>query len=134
MPVKKWSKAVTEHSDALDLEENVFESHDAKKIAKSLKKSAEKSDRKKSSPYKSAINMLTFYINRAGKNLPASQKKGLENAKEELRKLFGREENDKAPKKAKAAKKATAVKKIKTVKKATAVKTAKATSKKAKTK
>ena len=88
---KKWSADVTEHSDALDLQENIFESKDPKKIAKSLKKSAEESDRKKSAPYRSAMSMLTFYINRAGKNLEASQKEVLEKAKGELRKEFGRE-------------------------------------------
>jgi len=88
---KKWSADVTEHSDALDLENNIFESKDPKKIAASLKKSAEESDRKKSAPYRSAMSMLTFYINRAGKNLDASQKEVLEKAKDELRKAFGRE-------------------------------------------
>ena len=91
MATKKWSKEVTEHSDALDLKPNIFESHDAKAIAKSLSKSAEESDRKKSSPYRSAMSMLTFYINRAGKNLPEKQKKVLENAKDELRALYGKE-------------------------------------------
>jgi hypothetical protein len=88
---KKWSADVTEHSDALDLESNIFESKDPKKIAQSLKKSAESSDRRKSAPYRSAMSMLTFYINRAGKNLDASQKEVLESAKGELRKAFGRE-------------------------------------------
>ena len=87
---KKWSAEVTEHSDALDLEGNIFESKDPKKIAASLKRSAEKSDRKKSTPYRSAMSMLTFYINRAGKNLEASQKEVLEKAKDELKKAFGR--------------------------------------------
>ena len=88
---KKWSAAVTEHSDALDLENNIFESKDPKKIAASLKKSAEQRTRKKSAPYRSAMSMLTFYINRAGKNLDASQKEVLEKAKSELKKAFGRE-------------------------------------------
>ena len=88
---KKWSAEVTETSDALDLKPNIFESNDPKEIAASLKKSAEKSTRKKSAPYRSAMSMLTFYINRAGKNLPESQKKILEKAKDELRKAFGRE-------------------------------------------
>ena len=87
---KKWSADVTEHSNALDLENNVFESKDPKEIAESLKRSAEKSTRKKSSPYRSAMSMLTFYINRAGKNLEPSQKDVLEKAKGELRKAFGR--------------------------------------------
>jgi uncharacterized protein DUF3175 len=88
---KKWSAEVTENSDALDLKQNIFESTDPKEIAASLKKSAEKSTRKKSGPYRSVMSMLTFYINRAGKNLPVSQKKILEKAKDELRKAFGRE-------------------------------------------
>lgn len=88
---KKWSADVTEHSNALDLENNVFESKDPKHIARSLKKSAESSQRRKSAPYRSAMSMLTFYINRAGKNLDASQKEVLEKAKGELRKVFGRE-------------------------------------------
>jgi hypothetical protein len=88
---EKWSAEVTEHSDALDLEHNIFESKDPKHIAESLKNSAEKSDRKKSGPYRSAMSMLTFYINRAGKNLDASQKEVLEKAKGELKKAFGRE-------------------------------------------
>jgi hypothetical protein len=88
---KKWSADVTEHSDALDLESNIFESKDPKKIANSLKRSAEHSTRKKSAPYRSAMSMLTFYINRAGKNLDPSQKEVLEKAKSELRKAFGRE-------------------------------------------
>ncbi|MDB5507288.1 MAG: hypothetical protein JWR75_1926 [Devosia sp.] len=88
----KWSAEVTEHSDAMDLKEGVFESDDPKEIAKSLKRSAEDSDRKKSEPYQSAMSMLTFYINRAGKNLPKKQLKVLEDAKDELRKLFGRDD------------------------------------------
>lgn len=88
---KKWSADVTEHSDALDLESNIFESKDPTHIAQSLKKSAEQSHRRKSAPYRSAMSMLTFYINRAGKNLEASQKEVLENAKGELKKLYGRE-------------------------------------------
>lgn len=87
---KKWSAEVTENSNAMDLETNIFESKDPKEIAKSLKSSAEKSERRKSAPYRSAMSMLTFYINRAGKNLDASQKEVLENAKGELRKAFGR--------------------------------------------
>jgi hypothetical protein len=90
---KKWSAEVTAHSDALDLEEHVFESEDPKKIASSLKRSAERSERRKSEPYRSAMSMLTFYINRAGKNLPQKQKKVLERAKDELRKLFGHKDN-----------------------------------------
>ncbi|WP_054313528.1 DUF3175 domain-containing protein [Mesorhizobium sp. 1M-11] len=89
---RKWSAEVTEKSDALTLEEGVFESHDPEKIAASLKHSAEKSSRRKSEPFRSAMSMLTFYINRAGKNLPSSQKKVLEQAKVELRKEFGRDQ------------------------------------------
>lgn len=88
---QKWSAEVTEHSDALDLEEHIFESHDPKRIARSLKRSAENSTRRKTEPFRSAMSMLTFYINRAGDNLPASQKKVLEDAKDELRREFGRE-------------------------------------------
>ena len=79
---------MTEKSNALDLEEGVFSFKDPKKIAKSLKKSAEQSKRRKGTPYQSAMSMLNFYINRAGKNLPDERKKTLEEAKTELRKLF----------------------------------------------
>jgi hypothetical protein len=89
---RKWSANVTKHSNALDLKQNIFESHDPKEIAQSLKSSAVKSHRRKSSPYRSAMSMLTFYINRAGKNLPKKQKNVLEKAKNELRVAFGREE------------------------------------------
>jgi hypothetical protein len=91
---KKWSQDVTEHSDALDLERNVFTKDDPKEIARSLKRSAEHSHRRKSSPYRSAMSMLTFYINRAGKDLEPKQKRVLEEAKDELRALFGREKAD----------------------------------------
>src|SRR5206468_3561047 len=80
---KKWSGKVTRESDALDLKKGVFMSKDPKKIAASLKRSAEHSHRRKSSPYRSAMSMLTFYVNRGGKDLPASQKKVLEKAKGE---------------------------------------------------
>ena len=90
---RKWSKEVTEHSNAMDTKPHIFESHDPKTIAKSLKHSAEESHRLKSSPYRSAMSMLTFYINRAGKNLPDSQLKVLEKAKDELRALFGKTAN-----------------------------------------
>ena len=89
-PTKKWSQDVTEHSDALDVEKGVFEQHDPKRIAASLKKSAETSKRRKANPFQSAMSMLTFFINRAGKNLPSSQKRVLQAAKVELRKTFGR--------------------------------------------
>ena len=90
MPAKKWSQDVTEHSNALDLEKDVFTGDDPKSIALSLKRSAEHSERRKGTPFQSAMSMLTFYINRAGKDLPATQKKVLEKAKEELRAAFGR--------------------------------------------
>jgi hypothetical protein len=91
---KKWSKDVTEHSNALDLEHDVFTKDDPHKIALSLKRSAEHSNRRKSSPYRSAMSMLTFYINRAGKDLDPKQKRVLENAKDELRKVFHHEPSD----------------------------------------
>jgi len=87
---KKWSADVTEHSDALDLDPNIFASDDPKEIADSLKRSAEESHRRKVSSYQSAMSMLTFYINRAGKNLDADKRKTLEAAKDELRKDFDR--------------------------------------------
>ncbi|PTQ96530.1 uncharacterized protein DUF3175 [Mucilaginibacter yixingensis] len=87
---KKWSGEVTTHSNALDLEKDVFKSGDPDKIAASLKHSAESSNRRKSSPYRSAMSMLTFYENRAGKNLDHSEKEVLEKAKGKLRELFGK--------------------------------------------
>ena len=89
-PVKKWSKHVTQTSDALDLKHNVFEQDSLKAIARSLKRSAEQGHRRKSDPYRSAMSMLAFYINRAGQNLPATRRKKLEAAKGELRKAFGK--------------------------------------------
>ncbi len=88
---KRWSHDVTEHSNALDLEESVFTKESPRAIAQSLKRSAEASHRRKSDPYRSALSMLTFYINRAGKNLPKSRRETLESAKDELRKLFHRD-------------------------------------------
>ena len=85
---KNWSDHVTKHSFALELEEGVFTWKDPKRIAESLKKSADRSNRRKSSPFRSAMSMLNFYINRAGKNLDESQKIILEKAKIELRKIF----------------------------------------------
>ncbi len=85
-----WSKQVTEKSNALDLEKGVF-TRSPYEIALSLKRSAEKSNRRKASPFRSAMSMLNFYQNRAGKNLSTSKKETLQKAKEELRKLFGRE-------------------------------------------
>ncbi|HVW93327.1 MAG TPA: DUF3175 domain-containing protein [Devosia sp.] len=87
---RKWSQHVTDTSNAMDLKPNIFESDDPKAIADSLKHSAEASHRRKSSPFRSAMSMLTFYINRAGKNLPARRKRTLEAAKGELRKDFGK--------------------------------------------
>jgi Protein of unknown function (DUF3175) len=87
---ERWSQKVTESSDALDLEGGVFSLEDPREIAQSLKQSAEESKRRKSDPYRSAMSMLTFYINRAGKQLPVDQKERLEQAKDELRVLFGR--------------------------------------------
>lgn len=91
---KKWSAEISENSDALDLEDDVFKSDDPKKIAQSLKRSAEQSKRRKAEPFQSAMSMLTFYQNRAGKNLSADRKKFLDRAKDELRKAFGRETDD----------------------------------------
>jgi hypothetical protein len=87
---RKWSAEVTKTSDALDLEPGVFEERDPKRIAASLKRSAEHSHRRKGSAFQSAMSMLTFYVNRAGKNLPASRKRTLEKAKDELRDDFGK--------------------------------------------
>ncbi len=87
---KRWSQRVTEESNALDLEKDVFNKSDPRSIALSLKRSAERSHRRKSDPYRSAMSMLTFYINRAGKNLPPQRKERLEAAKDELRALYGR--------------------------------------------
>ena len=89
--VKKWSQSVTDNSDAMDLKPDVFKLDDPKKIAASLKRSAERSHRRKSAPYRSAMSMLTFYVNRAGHNLPAKRLRVLERAKEELRKAFGKD-------------------------------------------
>jgi hypothetical protein len=87
---RRWSARVTERSDAMDLEDSVFKQRSAAAIARSLKRSAERSHRRKSSPFRSAMSMLTFYINRAGKNLSASKRRTLERAKDELREAFGR--------------------------------------------
>ena len=88
---KRWSQRVTEHSDALDLEQGVFTLRDPKRIAASLKRSAEHSSRRKAGAYRSALSMLTFYINRAGKGLPKAQRDRLERAKGELKRKFGKE-------------------------------------------
>ena len=87
---KYWSGEVTKHSIALDLEEGVFTWDDPKKIAESLKRSAGESIRRKAAPFQSAMSMLNFYINRAGKNIKPERRKILEQAKMELRKLFGK--------------------------------------------
>lgn len=86
----RWSRDVTQHSNALDLEPDVFTKSDPKAIARSLKRSAEASTRRKGTPYQSAMSMLTFYVNRAGSQLDARQRKVLESAKAELRKAFHR--------------------------------------------
>ena len=86
--LKNWSGKVTRNSNALDLEGGIFKKRSARDIAVSLKRSAERSRRRKSAPLRSAMSMLTFYINRAGKDLSASRKRTLEAAKGELRRLF----------------------------------------------
>lgn len=91
---ERWSAEVTRHSDALDLEEGIFGSGDPGRIAASLKRSAERSGRRKAEPFQSAMSMLNFYINRAGRNLPEKQRKVLEDAKDELRAAFGRDRQD----------------------------------------
>jgi hypothetical protein len=87
---KRWSQRVTETSDALDLESGVFTRDDPRAIAESLKASAERSGRRKADPFRSAMSMLTFYVNRAGTQLPDRQRECLERAKDELRVLYGR--------------------------------------------
>jgi hypothetical protein len=87
---KRWSAHVTKHSHALDLEAGVFTWKDPGRIAASLKRAAEASSHRKTDPYRSALSMLTFYINRAGHNLPEARKQVLARAKVELRKAFGR--------------------------------------------
>jgi hypothetical protein len=88
---RKWSGPVTKHSNALDLEAAIFTSRSPRRIAESLKHSALASSRRKGSPYQSAMSMLNFYINRAGRNLSAGRKRVLEATKPQLRKAFGRE-------------------------------------------
>jgi hypothetical protein len=87
---RKWSGKVTETSDAMDLEQDVFKSDSPKHIAASVKRSAERSHRRKSSPFRSAMSMLTFYTNRAGKNLSASRRRVLDAVKNRLRRMFHR--------------------------------------------
>lgn len=91
---KNWSRHVTESSNALDLEPGVFTWNEPHKIALSLKHSADSSQRRKAEPFASAMSMLNFYINRAGKHLPAAQREILEKAKDELRALYGKSRHD----------------------------------------
>lgn len=91
---RKWSQEVTEHSNALDLERNVFTRDDPRSIARSLKRSAEASRRRRSTPFRSAMSMLTFYINRAGSGLDRKQRRNLEQAKDELRTLYHKDRKD----------------------------------------
>ena len=88
---QKWSQDVTNNSDAMDLKDGVFKQRSAKKIADSLTASAERSNRRKASPFQSAMSMLNFYINRAGKQLSKSRSATLDRAKDELRKDFGKD-------------------------------------------
>lgn len=127
---KRWSQHVTETSDALILEKGVFTRGSARSIAASLKRSAERSHKRKSSPYRSAMSMLTFYENRAGKTLPASSRRKLDAAKEELRKLYGKSAKKKA---GSTQRKATQGKSTKTRRK-TSTRRAKSTKAKAKKK
>ncbi len=85
-----WSNDVTRNSDALDLEDGVFTWSDPRRIARSLKRSAQASERRKADPFRSAMSMLTFFVNRAGKTLPSDRRRVLERAKDELRREFGR--------------------------------------------
>jgi hypothetical protein len=87
---RRWSQRVTEGSDALTLDKGVFTRRSPRSIATSLKRSAERSHKRKSSPYRSAMSMLSFYLNRAGKTLPASSRRKVEAAKDELRSLYGK--------------------------------------------
>jgi uncharacterized protein DUF3175 len=89
-PSRRWSQRVTRESDALDLRRGVFTLRDPKRIAASLKRSAERSSRRKASAYRSALSMLIFYINRAGKNLSKTQRERLDRAKAELKRQFGK--------------------------------------------
>jgi hypothetical protein len=88
---KRWSAQVTKTSNALDLDRGVFTWKDPTRIARSLRRSAQQSKRRKADHYRSALSMLTFYINRAGKNLPATRRKILKQAKDELRRQFGKD-------------------------------------------
>jgi hypothetical protein len=95
--VRRWSQQVTRHSDALDLEPGVFTWDDPRRIARSLRDSAEASTRRKSTPYASAMSMLSFYINRAGSNLGEERRQVLQAAKRELKRLYGRDANTSGP-------------------------------------
>ena len=86
----RWSGRVTRTSNALDLEPGVFTFDDPREIAASLKRSADRSDRRKTDAFRSAMSMLTFYINRAGRNLPDRRRRVLERAKQELRRQYGK--------------------------------------------
>jgi hypothetical protein len=94
---RRWSQRVTRESNALDLEEGVFTWSDPARIARSLQASAERSKRRKADPFRSAMSMLVFYINRAGRKLDPQQKAVLEEAKDELRKLYARAQGGKKP-------------------------------------
>ncbi|MGO8908474.1 MAG: DUF3175 domain-containing protein [Bradyrhizobium sp.] len=96
-PAKRWSQRVTRESNALDLEQGVFTLRDPRRIAASLKRSAERSSRRKAGAYRSALSMLTFYINRAGRSLPKTQRERLERAKIELKRQFGRDKGTVIP-------------------------------------
>lgn len=87
---RRWSQRVTETSDAMTLEEGVFKKDSPRAIARSVKRSAERSHRRKADPYRSAMSMLTFYVNRAGKGLSQTRRRKLEKAKDELRDLYGK--------------------------------------------
>ena len=96
MPVKKtkrWSQRVSETSNAMDLQKGVFALDSPRRVALSLKRSAERSRRRKTDPFRSAMSMLNFYINRAGRKLPKARRARLEAAKNELRRLYGRKAN-----------------------------------------
>jgi hypothetical protein len=114
---KKWSQHVTETSDAMDVKAGTFASRDPERIAEMVEHDAERSSRRKTTPYRSAMSMLTFYINRAGKNLPKAQLKVLEEAKEILRAEFGK--SDDASTKRSGVKRATGTVKRGAVKKRT---------------
>ena len=95
MPAKRWSQRVTETSNALDLEHGVFSKDDPRAIARSLKRSAEHSRRRKTDSFRSAMSMLNFYMNRAGRRLPKTRRAKLEKAKDALRDLYGKSQSDK---------------------------------------